>query len=248
VCVSTSPLVLFQVARRRRISLALSSTKRKALSPIGAEIPISASPNLLKQASYAAGMQGKSPGWAPSSSSKTKQADWACSVCPHCAQPHRETLFAYPPSPPLLNAFVAKARADGACAIAPLSAASPSWNKLLRASVIRNGKGYLRVRRQHPFPDADVAGELAIFAADFAANGTRSRTLPTSPSPSRAAGIPASVAGTLLAPPTTSRSERASMRSWWPLALPSGDDPLPHPPSLSLFTWCDFINPRPGQS
>ena len=108
--------------------------------------------------------------------------DWACSTCPHCAQLHRETLFAFPP-PPLLNAFVAKARADGARAIvvAPLSVASPSWNKLLRASVIRNGEGYIRVRRQHPFPDADVAGELALFAVDFAATSSRTRLSPPMP-------------------------------------------------------------------
>jgi hypothetical protein len=109
--------------------------------------------------------------------------DWAYSRCPHCDQLHRETLFAFPP-PPLLNAFVAKARADGArsIVIAPLSVASPSWNKLLRASVLHNGEGYLRVRRQHAFPDADVAGELAIFAVDFAAHSSRTRASPVSPS------------------------------------------------------------------
>ena len=109
--------------------------------------------------------------------------DWAFSRCPHCDRLHRETLFAFPP-PPLLNAFVAKARADGvrAIVIAPLSVASPSWNKLLRASVLRDGEGYIRVRRQHAFPDADVAGELAIFAVDFAAHSTRTRTSPASPS------------------------------------------------------------------
>ena len=109
--------------------------------------------------------------------------DWDVSRCPHCAQLHRETLFAFPP-PPLLNAFVAKARADGARAIvvAPLSVASPSWNKLLRASVIRNGEGFLRVRRQHSFPEADVAGDIAIFAVDFAAHSFRSRASPPVPS------------------------------------------------------------------
>jgi hypothetical protein len=52
--------------------------------------------------------------------------DWARSRCPHCDQLHRETLFAFPPLP-LLNAFVAKARADGARAIVitPLSVAPP---------------------------------------------------------------------------------------------------------------------------
>ena len=79
---------------------------------------------------------------------------------------------------------MAKARADGARAIviAPLSVASPSWNKLLRASVLHDGVGYLRVRRQHAFPDADVAGELAIFAVDFAAHSSRTRASPVSPS------------------------------------------------------------------
>ena len=109
--------------------------------------------------------------------------DWAFSRCPHCTQLHRETLFAYPP-PPLLNAFVAKARADGARAIviAPLSVASPSWNKLLRASVLLDGVGYVRVRKQQTSPDADVSGELAIFPVDFSAHTTRSRTTPVAPS------------------------------------------------------------------
>ena len=109
--------------------------------------------------------------------------DWAFSQCPHCAQSHRETLFAFPP-PPLLNAFVTKARADGARAlvVAPLSVASPSWNKLLRASVVCNGEGFIRARREHSFPGADVPGELAIFAVDFAAHGSRQRTVvPTPP-------------------------------------------------------------------
>jgi hypothetical protein len=105
--------------------------------------------------------------------------DWVCSRCPYCAQLHRKTLAF-----PLLNVFVAKARADGARAIviAPLSVASPSCNKLLRASVLRDGESYIRVWRQHPFPDADVAGELAIFAVDFAAHSSRPRASPPSPS------------------------------------------------------------------
>ncbi len=42
--------------------------------------------------------------------------DRARIACPSCGRCHRETLFAFPP-PPLLNAFVAEARADGARAI-----------------------------------------------------------------------------------------------------------------------------------
>ena len=87
------------------------------------------------------------------------------------------------PPPPLLNAFVAKARADGvrAVVITPLSVAAPFWNKLLRASVVPNAEGYLRVRRQPARLDSDVAGELAIFAVDFAPYSTRTRASPCSP-------------------------------------------------------------------
>ena len=87
-------------------------------------------------------------------------SDWGYSTCPACGNTHRETLFAFPP-PPLLNAFVAKARADGvrAVVITPLSVAAPFWNKLLRASVVPNAEGYLRVRRQPARLDSDVAGE-----------------------------------------------------------------------------------------
>ena len=68
--------------------------------------------------------------------------DWTGSSCPTCGCSHRETLFAFPP-PPLLNAFVAKARADGVRAIVatPLSVSAPYWNKLLRASVVPNADG-----------------------------------------------------------------------------------------------------------
>ena len=109
-------------------------------------------------------------------------SDWGYSTCPACGCTHRETLFAFPP-PPLLNAFVAKARADGvrAVVITPLSVAAPFWNKLLRASVVPNAEGYLRVRRQPARLDSDVAGELAIFAVDFAPYSTRTRASPCSP-------------------------------------------------------------------
>jgi len=103
--------------------------------------------------------------------------DWARSLCPSCDHCHRETLFAFPPAS-LLNAFVAKARTDGARAIVvtPLSVAASYWNKLLRASVVQNDAGYLRIRRQQTPTDSDVAGELAIFAVDFALYASRSPT------------------------------------------------------------------------
>jgi hypothetical protein len=78
--------------------------------------------------------------------------DWAWrSTCPACGQLHRKTLFPFSP-PPLLNVFVAKARANlnGArdILITPLSVAAPFWNKLLRAFVVPNPDGYIRVRKQ----------------------------------------------------------------------------------------------------
>ena len=99
---------------------------------------------------------------------------WACSTCPACGALHRETLFAFPP-PPLINSFVAKARADGARAVVvtPLSVSAPYWNKLLRASVVPNGAGYVRIRRQAVDVDSDVRGELALFAVDFSRYSTR---------------------------------------------------------------------------
>jgi hypothetical protein len=99
---------------------------------------------------------------------------WACSTCPGCGALHRETLFAFPP-PPLINSLMAKARADGARAVVvtPLSVSAPYWNKLLRASVVPNGAGYVRIRRQAADVDSDVRGELALFAVDFTRYSTR---------------------------------------------------------------------------
>jgi hypothetical protein len=95
--------------------------------------------------------------------------NWDSSPCPTCGSRHRETLFAFPP-PPLINIFVAKARADGARAIlvTPLSVAAPYWNKLLQASVTPTPELYVRVRKQQPNLGSDSPGELAIFAVDFA--------------------------------------------------------------------------------
>ena len=101
--------------------------------------------------------------------------DWDRSTCPFCGRCHREVLFAFPPTR-LLNRFVAKARADGVRAIlvTPLAVSAPYWPKLLRASVVPNADGYLRIRRQAAAPpDSDAAGELAIFAVDFSPWSTR---------------------------------------------------------------------------
>jgi hypothetical protein len=95
--------------------------------------------------------------------------DWDRSACPTCGLVHRETLFAFPP-PPLLNAFVAKARADGVRAIVltPLAVTAPFWSKLLRASIVPDPKGYHRVRSSFALKDSDLPGQLALFAVDFA--------------------------------------------------------------------------------
>jgi hypothetical protein len=108
--------------------------------------------------------------------------DWDQSVCPACGHIHRETLFAFPP-PPMLNAFVAKARADGirAIVLTPLSVTAPYWNKLLRASVVPNAQGYRRVRNSLALLDSDVAGHVALFAVDFAPASARHRTAPVFP-------------------------------------------------------------------
>jgi hypothetical protein len=109
--------------------------------------------------------------------------DWDRSTCPACGGTHREVLFAFPPAA-LLNRFVAKARADGirAVVVTPLAVSAPYWTKLLRASVINNTDGYIRVRRQQAAPsDSDAAGELAIFAVNFSPWSKRSRAPPEPP-------------------------------------------------------------------
>jgi hypothetical protein len=110
-------------------------------------------------------------------------SDWDRSICPVYGGTHRETLFVFPPAA-LLNRFVAKARADGirAIVVTPLAVSAPYWTKLLRASVVSNTDGYLRVRRQQAASsDSDAAGELAIFAVDFSPWTARSSTLPDAP-------------------------------------------------------------------
>jgi hypothetical protein len=103
--------------------------------------------------------------------------DWARSLCPSSDHSHCETLFAFLP-PSLLNFCVAKTRTDGARAIVvtPLAVAASYWNKLLRASVVQNDAGYLRICRQQASIGSDVAGELAIFTVDFAPHASRSPT------------------------------------------------------------------------
>ncbi len=78
---------------------------------------------------------------------------------------------------------MAKARADGARAVVvtPLAVSAPWWNKLLRASVVCNDEGFLRIRKQQSQLGSDAEGELAIFAVDFAPFSSRVR--PASPSP-----------------------------------------------------------------
>jgi hypothetical protein len=65
---------------------------------------------------------------------------------------------------------LAKAQADGvrALVVVPLSVNAPYWNKLLRASVLRDSQGYVAVRHQQQAAlGSDAAGDLAIFPVDF---------------------------------------------------------------------------------
>ena len=82
------------------------------------------------------------------------------------------TARRFSPSPPphMLNAFVAKARADGARAVlvTPLSVSAPYWNKLLRSSVVPNAAGYYRVRRQpvdldHSAPESPGPSMIGFY-------------------------------------------------------------------------------------
>ena len=135
--------------------------------------------------------------------------DWACSSCPHCLAVHRECLFAFPP-PMLINAFVAKARADGARSIlvTPLSVTAPYWNKLLRASVLPAPDAFVRVRRQNYSLGSDTEGELAIFAVDFTNRTSRHRSTPVSPP----CGMEASFRGRPLSGSLHDQAERARIR------------------------------------
>jgi hypothetical protein len=109
--------------------------------------------------------------------------DWNSSPCPSCGLIHREVVFAYPP-PPLLNRFVAKARADGIRAVlTPLAVSAPYWNKLLRASVIPGDDGFLRFRHtQSAEPNTAAAEDLALFAVDFASSASPPPAPPLAPS------------------------------------------------------------------
>ena len=52
--------------------------------------------------------------------------------------------------------------------VTPLSVSAPFWNKLLRASVVPNGAGYVRIRRQATDVDSDVRRPPAGSPADTA--------------------------------------------------------------------------------
>ncbi len=54
--------------------------------------------------------------------------------------------------------------------LTPLAVTAPYWNKLLRASVVPDPKGYCRVRSAFALKDSDLPGQLALFAVDFASD------------------------------------------------------------------------------
>ncbi len=103
--------------------------------------------------------------------------DWGTSRCPHCNRHHREVLYAFPPQS-LINRFVAKAQVDGvrALLVVPLAVTAPHWTKLLRASVLSNDAGYVRLRpRQGAARGSDASISLAVFALDFGSRQLRLR-------------------------------------------------------------------------
>jgi len=104
---------------------------------------------------------------------------WGISPCPSCGRHHREVFFAFPPAP-LLPAFIAKARADGARGIVltPTALTGAHWGRLLRASLALDGRPYTAIR--HPMPLLLHSGgfstsELALFAVDFGPSALDSR-------------------------------------------------------------------------
>jgi hypothetical protein len=133
--------------------------------------------------------------------------DWNVSTCPSCGEEHREVIFAFPPAN-LLSQFVAKARADGVRGIVltPTAPTGAHWNKLLRASLAKDGPGYTAIR--HPMPLLTHAcgfstSELALIAVDFGP-GTFGQRNTRPPCPAAALPRPRPSATSLPADPAIS--------------------------------------------
>ncbi len=154
--------------------------------------------------------------------------DW--DPCPKCGLAHRETLFAYPP-PALLNRFIAKARADGvrAIVVTPLAVSAPYWSKLLRSAIVRNKKGYIRLRSQQNCPPGSPSSP-----------STSRPTLPAPAPPAPPCGQEAEYRGRLTAGSPHDQAERRSIHEELAaahLAL----RPAPHVPSYPPLAEDEFL-------
>lgn len=104
--------------------------------------------------------------------------NWGSSPCPRCGRPHREVIYAFPPSG-LIRYVVRKATADSAICVlvVPVATTAPHWSKLIRCSLLSGRQapdGYLRVRgpgSQLRHATSFDPKELAVFVCDFALAG-----------------------------------------------------------------------------
>lgn len=104
------------------------------------------------------------------------QLDWDSSTCPDCGCRHREVNYIFSPRA-VERMALRKSIADGAKAIIvmPLAVTHPFWHKLVRASVVRNVDGYVRVKglaARLSHAQSEGPRELALFACDFAATSS----------------------------------------------------------------------------
>jgi hypothetical protein len=105
------------------------------------------------------------------------QIDWNSSTCPVCGKQHREVNYIFAPRA-VERMALRKAIADGARVIVlmALAVTHPFWHKLIRASVVRNTDGYIRVkglRARLSHSPGEGPRELALFACDFSSSTPR---------------------------------------------------------------------------
>ena len=100
------------------------------------------------------------------------QVDWDSSACPECGLWHREVNYIFAPRA-VERVALRKAIADGVrgLVLMPLAVTHPFWHKLIRASVVQNTDGFVRVKgvkAKLSHSAGDGLWELALFACDFA--------------------------------------------------------------------------------
>jgi hypothetical protein len=172
-----------EVAAARRASESTAALRRlvqQEATRLGAPISLdlfAATENTLVPRFFA-----RHPEPAAEAADALAQPDWGRSLCPHCNQWHRETVFAFPPRH-LLARTLAKARADGAQGVfvVPFSPAHPTW-PVLEAASLTHVSGQVNrciiIPNSNTFvsPGEDLAGaqRLAILAVDFSKRSSRS--------------------------------------------------------------------------